>query len=364
MDAAAETLKQIYYDIANPASYSTAEKLYIAADKKIPLEQVKEWLSGQLAYTLHRPRRVNFKRNFYNLDNINDQLQADLMDLDSLKDDNDGFRYVLLVIDAFSRYVRVRPLKTKTAREVLTAFKEIIGELEYPPLNIVTDHGGEFFNKSFESYCKSKGIKHYAPGSDTFKAAIAERAIRTFKGIMFKALTARLSYRYIDILQDVAKSMNARKNRSINRAPIEVTPNNVFEVWAFVQEQRRKEKSRHEKHLLKPGDFVRVSKNKNSMMDKGFLPNYTDEIFKIIQRIPKKPRPIYKLEDYKGEKIKEGWYKEELQKVMKNEETLYRVDKVLRKRKRRGIKEVLVSWKGYSEKHNSWIPETDLTRNE
>lgn len=135
------TLKNIYYNLKNPAAYSTVEKLYEATEGKISREKITQWLGSQLAYTLHKPRRINFKRNHYNADNINDDWQADLMDLSSLSPENDGFKYVLLVIDAFSRYVRLRPLKTKSANEVLKAFKSIVEESEKPPGYLVTDRG-------------------------------------------------------------------------------------------------------------------------------------------------------------------------------------------------------------------------------
>lgn len=134
-------LKNIYYNLDNPASFSTPRIIYKALDRKISLKKIEDWLSGQLAYTLHKSRRINFRRNYYNIDNINTQWQADLMDLVSLSDENDGYRYILLVIDAFSRFIRVRPLKTKSAKEVLAAFKAIVEEAGDPPYNLVTDRG-------------------------------------------------------------------------------------------------------------------------------------------------------------------------------------------------------------------------------
>lgn len=134
-------LKNVYYNLDNPASFSTPKIIYKALERKIPLKKIEDWLSGQLAYTLHKSRRVNFKRNYYNLDNINTQWQGDLMDLASLSTENDGYRYILLIIDAFSRFIRVRPLRTKSAKEVLDAFKSIVEEAGAVPYNLVTDRG-------------------------------------------------------------------------------------------------------------------------------------------------------------------------------------------------------------------------------
>lgn len=215
-----------------------------------------------------------------------------------------------------------------------------------------------------KNYLKSIKTTHYAPSSDTFKAAYAERAIRTFKGILFKALTSNFTFRYLEIIQDVADTINARVHSSINIAPKDVNDDNILEIWNYVQEQRKlKREPKPKKPDIKLGDYVRVAKNKNMAMDKGFLPNFTDEIFKVVESIPRKPH-VFKLEDYKNEKIEGIWYRPELLKVKKNENTLYRIDKILKHRKRRGIKEVFVSWFGHSSEHNSWIPEADVVGNE
>lgn len=360
-----DILKNIYYDLENPASFSTAPKIYEAVGRKISLEEIEDWLSGQLTYTLHKPRRVNFKRNYYNLDNFNTQWQADLMDLVSLSSENNGYRYILLVIDAFSRIVRVRPLKTKSAKEVLEAFKSIVEEAKTAPYQLVTDRGKEFFNNLMKNYLKTIETKHFAPSSDTFKAAFAERAIRSYKNILFKFLTSNLTFRYLEFVQKIADTMNSRIHSSINMAPKDVCDDNILDVWRFVQTQRNKKKQpKVSKPDINVGDYVRAAKNKNTAaMDKGFLPNYTDEIFKVVSSIPRKPR-VYKLIDCNNQPIEGVWYRAELVKVKKDEYTLYRIEKILKRRRRKGIAELYVKWKGHSSAHNSWIPASDIVQNE
>jgi hypothetical protein len=136
-----DVLKNIYYDLENPASFSTADKLYEAADRKIARTKIHDWLASQLTYTIHKPRRTNFKRNRYLVDNINTQWQADLIDLASISSENDGYKYILLVIDSFSRFLRVRPLRTKSGKDVQAAFKEIVIESGITPRQLVTDRG-------------------------------------------------------------------------------------------------------------------------------------------------------------------------------------------------------------------------------
>lgn len=357
-----------YYNLENPASFSTAEKLHEALRRKIPLDAIKKWLSGQLAYTLHKPIRRKYPRNHYEVDNIFDQFQADLMDLSSLRDANDGHNFVLLVIDAFSRYVWARPLKRKSAPEVLSAFKSIIEEAGKAPRQLVTDRGKEFFNSQMSEFLKSKNIQHYAPSNDQFKASIAERAIRTYKSILYKILTAKLSHRWLEMLSKITKSINARYHRTIGCAPKDVNESNILRVWHHIRRVRMRDTKMPQKQVksdITPGDYVRVAKNKDQMMDKGFLPGWTDEIFRVTRHVKRKPH-IYNLEDESGEKIEGAFYRPEIQKVTRDDNTLYRINKILQRRTRRGIREVLVEWKGYKNKKNncSWIPESNLIDNE
>lgn len=168
-------LKSIYYNLDNPASYSTVENLYKAVNKTISRNKIKHWLSGELAYTLHKPRRFNFKRNHYEIFSINEMWQADIIDLASIADENDGFKYILLVVDCLSRFVRTRSLKTRTTKEVLIAFKSVFDEVEMTPSYLVTDREGAFFSTTMQSYFKSIGVKHYGATNDSFKACFAER---------------------------------------------------------------------------------------------------------------------------------------------------------------------------------------------
>lgn len=359
-----ETLKNIYYNLENPASYSTAQKLYEACDRKISKVEIKEWLSGQNAYTLHKPIRKKYLRNPYIVNGINSQVQADLIDMGSLSDKNDGVKFILLTIDSFSRFVNVRPLRSKSALEVLEALKSIFDTLDQSPYQMITDRGKEFFNKHMESYLKSIRTRHFAPSDDTFKAAIAERAIRTFKGILYKMLTGTLKLRYIDILQKVAATMNSRYHRSINMAPIDVNQTNVNKVWLFMYNERQKHLNKGSKNILNVGDSVRIAKNKSSQFDKGFLPNYTDEIFKINVRILRRPQPVYRLIDINNKELESVFYGPELQRVKPSEETIFRIEKILQRKKIRGVKHVRVSWKGFDKSHNSWIRESDLIDNE
>ena len=103
-------LKSIYYDIKNPAGFSSISKLAKASG--FSKKKVKEWLKAQPTYTLHRQARKRYPTRKYVVHDIDEQWQADLADVSLLAQQNNGYRFLLCVIDVFSRYAWVRPLRT------------------------------------------------------------------------------------------------------------------------------------------------------------------------------------------------------------------------------------------------------------
>ena len=167
-------LSELYYNPKNPASFGGPSKLYQAVKNRYSLKQVRDWLQGQEAYSLHRPVRRTFPTNRVLVEGVDDQWDADLMDMSNYANSNNGIRYVLLVIDIFSKYVWLRPLHTKTGAEVREAFASI---QKRTPKLLRTDKGKEFTNNIVERYLKSRGIHHFVTQNEG-KANYAERAIK------------------------------------------------------------------------------------------------------------------------------------------------------------------------------------------
>ena len=169
------------------------------------------------------------------------------------------------------------------------------------------------------------------------------------------AFTAKRTRRYIDVLQDLVDSYNKSKHRSIQKKPINVTQENEREVWHTLYGEP--EKKGPPKYKFEIGDQVRISKMKRTF-EKGYLPNFSKEIFTVSQQIPREP-PVYKLKDYDQEELSGTFYNEELQKVIK-EDDVYEVEKILKSRGKGKNKEVFVKWLGYPAKFNSWIPASEV----
>src|SRR3569833_2110272 len=101
---------------------------------------------------LHRPARKNFERRSVSTFHPDDIWAADLLDVSNISEDNDGVKFLLVVVDVYSRYAIVIKLKSKKAVDVLNTFKTF----EMLPSNIWVDEGNEFFNKELKAYLKKK----------------------------------------------------------------------------------------------------------------------------------------------------------------------------------------------------------------
>jgi len=112
-------IRRLYYDPSKPSAFSTQQKLENAVEQSTGKQKqktdIKTWLLKQDAYTLHRAVRKRFHRNSYTV-NINDVWESDLVDVQGLSKYNDGVKYLLTVIDVFSKFLHIIPLKIKTVK--------------------------------------------------------------------------------------------------------------------------------------------------------------------------------------------------------------------------------------------------------
>lgn len=357
-------LSDVYYDPANKDSFSSVMKLYKAVkDKGITLSEVKEWLRKQDTYTLYRKvSRVTPSTQIVPT-GLDDQWEIDLFHMDSVARHNHGMRYGLLSIDTFSRFVWVRSVKTKKSGEVTEAFLDIL-KTGRRPKRVKSDLGGEFLSRIFEDMLKREGIKHFYSYTSR-KAAFAERAIKTIKGKIFKYISSTQSYKYIDKLQDIVTAYNMSVHSSIGIAPNDVTKDNQNEVrlQAYLARKKRGGRSRYVRHpyKFKVGDTVRVSYTKGKF-DREYSERWSHEIYTVERRYRRHDSvPVYILKDWNGESIKGGFSEEELQLVTIDENTKYKVDKILKRRTVGKEPQVLVSWVGWSKRFASWIPASELT---
>jgi transposase InsO family protein len=335
-------MQRVYYEIAGPDSFGSASGL--ERQRKGRQWDVGDFLSRQDAYTLHKDVKRRFQRRKTLAFGINDLWQADIVDLSSLSHLNDNYRYILSCIDVFSKYGRVAVLKQKTANVVTSAFANMIVDVK--PKFLQTDKGTEFLNAKFQAFLADNGIKHYTSENDDIKCAVVERWHRTLLARVYRYFTYSNTMRYLDIIQDVVKSYNSSYHSTIKMSPSEVDEHNQGRVLDLMIGNN----PRLKKPRLHIGDTVRISCARIRIPSKGYRERWTEEIFKVTKIYSTNP-VTYGLNDYSGEPIRGKFYESELQKVIKD---VYRIEKVLKTRKRRGKIEYFVKWLGYADKFNSW----------
>ncbi|GFU67824.1 uncharacterized protein TNCV_1696341, partial [Trichonephila clavipes] len=196
-------MEEAYQDPKRVASFGGVDVLHRAVDGKVSKKLIKDWLEGVEAYTLHKPIRKKYQTNRVLVYSINQQWQADLVDLSSLQKHNHGFRYILTCIDILSKYAWAIPLKTKRGTDIVKAFKTIFSMRK--PKFLQTDAGTEFTTKTFQKFLKQEDVRFFTTYNNT-KASVIERFNRTLKTKMWKYFTHNHTYEYMHILNDLLHS--------------------------------------------------------------------------------------------------------------------------------------------------------------
>ena len=310
-----------------------------------------DW-SQQLAGELHKPFTKNFRKRrviSYGIDKI---WAADLVEMQKFSKWNKGIKYLLMVIDVFSRCGWIVPLKDKKTESVSSAFDEIFKKNKREAEMLWTDKGSEFVSKHFKDFLKKNKIKLYHTETEE-KSSIVERWNRTMKNRMWKMFSANNNTVYWDKLDILVDDYNNTKHSSIKMTPTKASEKeNEEKVFANLYGDLIYLKPKKPKFSI--GDKVRISKYKRRVFDKGYTPNWSEEVFVLDEILLTKP-VTYILDDLQGEEIKGSFYEKELQKA---KQQTFRIEKVVRRDNKK--KKALVKWKGYSDKFNSWISFKDL----
>ena len=297
----------------------------------------------QLAEELHKPIIRKFKkRKVYSA--FKDSIWGvDLADMQLLSKYNKGIRFLLCVIDIFSKYAWVVPLKDKKGISIVKAFQSILKQSNRKPNKIWVDKESEFYIAYFKKWLRDNDIVMYSTHNEG-KYVVAEKYIRTLKSKIYKYMTSILKNEYIDKLDDIVDECNNTYHTTIKMKPIDVKDNAYINADKEINNKDPK---------FKVGYHVRISKYKN-IFAKGYMTNWSEEVF-VTKKVKNTVPWTYVINDLNGEEITGTFYEEELQKTNQEE---FRIEKVIR---RKGDK-LYVKWKGYDNSFNSWIDKASLVQ--
>ena len=183
--------------------------------------------------------------------------------MQSLSKKNKGIKYLLRVIDLYSKYAFVIPLKDKKGISILNAFDKLIKQYNRKPNKIWEDQGGEFYNNIFKKWLSDNDIIMYSTYNEG-KSVVAEIFIRTLKYKLYKHMAATSKNVYYDVLDDVVNKYNNTKHSTIKMKPIDVRDTTKSSSLERNNNKRVYIDERNEKlSRFKVGDRVRISKLKN-----------------------------------------------------------------------------------------------------
>ena len=122
---------------------------------------------------------------------------------------NKGFRFLLCVIDIYSKYAWVVPLKDKKGVSIVYAFQIILNKSNRKPNKIWADKGGEFYNRSLKLWLETNYIEIYSTHNEG-KSVVAERFIRIIKNKIYKHMTSISKIVYMDKLDDIVNEYKTK----------------------------------------------------------------------------------------------------------------------------------------------------------
>lgn len=176
-----------------------------------------------------------------------------------------------------------------------------------------------------QAWAKSKGFEWFTAEDNEIKASIVERLNRTIQGRMFKVFRMRGNHKWVDVLPKIMDGYARSWHSSIKLEPINANtdnPDTVARVYNALYGPRSRLNRGLKAEVLKPAGRtvplntnVRVGRTKN-IFEKGYTPNFTDEVFKVNKVIGTVPQ-VYNTvgEGGPSDSIKGTWYPSEIQRV-------------------------------------------------
>lgn len=362
-------LNRIYSDPRHPASFQGPEAVYRAVRRegthRITYANIRRWVQNRENYSKNRKIRKQFQRNRVIVAGIDDQWDTDLADLHSFKDDNQGFKYLLCVIDIFSRYAWVKTLKDKTAGSIVNAFRQILAQDQRKPDRLRSDAAKDFTSNRFQDMCKTEKIRHFTTHGEK-QANYVERFIQTLKTRIFRFMVGKNTPKYIEVLPDLVFAYNNSYHTGIQEIPAQVNKENEKKLWwqmylpdGFYRPETLK-KPKKTKFRFSIGDFVRISFTASGF-NRQYEQKWTTEVFVVLDRFPREGIPIYVLKNTLGEKIQGTFYESEMQAIDYDPTQAFKIElPVLKYKGRRPNRMALVKWIGWPKQYNQWIPEKDI----
>ena len=325
-------LENLYY--SPNTQYTSIKSLYSAVKNKgITNNEVRDFIQNQESSQLFK-KAVRIKHYCPIVAKYKFEiLQADIADMSNIATANRNYNYLLVVVDVFSRFAFVIPLKNKRADTITEAITEIIKETE--PKTITTDLGSEFISNSFRKLLERQGTEiNYVEVGDHKRLGIVDRFIRTLREKLNKYMAMHNTTTYIDVLQKIVYNYNNTYHSGIKNIPAEVSDQDKDVIKITNQKYN---KAKLEEIKFNVNDNVRCITNLKAF-EKKSLPKWSKTVHKIVDT----NQHSYKLDNDKTYKYYELQKVDNVQKFEKlligpTIETMRKQNSIKRKQKKESI---------------------------
>lgn len=340
---------------------SSPHNLYREAIKSCPditLSDAKKFLEGKNSYTLMVEKPTKFKRRRFYFNGPGHTLCADVAYLNEFS--QNGYKFLLFMMDCFSRFLYIFPLKTLKQSQVVPCIESLISGSIYSYTFLFHDEGKEFYNSGISKILKKYKIVQYSTKS-AIKCSIVERCIKTMKRMFSKYVIEYNDNNFLDNLESFVLKYNLTPhNGLLGECPLDVFTSHNDK---FINNLKLGINRKHFKTLktfrkeLQRGQVVRISCRKKQFWRAVYIQN-TPELFSIEDIKTTLPK-VYILKDLTGKVLEGIFYREELIPV--THKNLYAV-KILKKRKKNRKVQFLVEWVNYPSSENEWINQDQLEK--
>jgi len=345
-------------------------------DTNVTQRQVNRFLKSLEVAQLFHPKKETTDIAVQIMKKPLERLEADLLDLSNKA--SGGYKWLLVVVDTFSKLAIAYPMKDKKEATVSKNLKSVLTALRkfpHKPKSILTDNGSEFINQTVEKMLKREGIKHiYTKAQSTSSHA---KMVERFNGYLRKRITMWNEQfntnNWQTFIKSILKSYNETKQRVTGVPPIELVMEQDEGRLQETHNRIRKvvlPKNRKNFTPYEVGDHVRIKIQIDDSFEKPTNNiSYTRQVYRIWRvRKPKSDtvlQPGYQIETLSGTKVREIFFHNDLLVVQPSSVSVtapekFIVQRILEESNKKDdktskvIRMLLVKWKGYAEA--TWEP--------
>lgn len=294
------------------------------------------------------------------------QMDTVLFTAPVLVEANGGVKYLLTIIDIFTKKAFCYATKKNDCNTALACLKDLFSKLDQLPQHIACDRGSEFKCKKMLDFMKEHQVNLYTTQTER-KAAIVERFQLSLQQLLYKLMAEHNTYEWTKYLDTALDIYHARHHRSLGMSPNEAElpgkegdKNRQMIRKRYYQKYRKADQHMAKKKpKFKVGDTVRIAVAR-SKFQRGYYENFTEEYFTVAKVRTEHPNPRYQLKDLTGEEVNDLFFENELVKFTPPADHRFKIEKVLETKGKGRNEQSLIRWYGWPSKFDSWIPTRDL----